>query len=70
LKKLTSLSRLPAHLHIEVARDCVVVKKRLRLLTLVMLCRLDEAVKENNLIFMNGGLDQVDHMSAMKIIDE
>jgi hypothetical protein len=27
------------------------------------------AVKENNLIFMNGGLDPgVDHMSAMKVM--
>jgi saccharopine dehydrogenase-like NADP-dependent oxidoreductase len=60
-----------AHLHIEVARDCVVYKKTW--LPLLMLrCKNRRGCKENNLIFMNEiGLDPgVDHMSAMKVIDE
>jgi saccharopine dehydrogenase-like NADP-dependent oxidoreductase len=61
---------LPAHLHIEVARDCVVYKS-LGQLMLAMRCKT-RSCKENNLIFMNEiGLDPgVDHMSAMKVIDE
>jgi saccharopine dehydrogenase-like NADP-dependent oxidoreductase len=51
---------LPAHLHIEVARDCVVYKKSLVTASYVSeaMQELDAAVKENNLVFMNEiGLD-------------
>ena len=68
------ISMLPAHLHIEVARDCIVYKKHLVTASYVSdaMQELDAAAKANNLIFMNEiGLDPgIDHMSAMKVIDE
>ncbi|RTY82751.1 saccharopine dehydrogenase [Flavobacterium sp. GSP27] len=68
------ISMLPAHLHIEVAKDCVIYKKHLVTASYVSdaMQELDAAAKENNLIFMNEiGLDPgIDHMSAMKVIDE
>ncbi len=68
------ISMLPAHLHIEVARDCVVYKKSMVTASYISneMQELDGAAKENNLIFMNEvGLDPgIDHMSAMKVIDE
>ena len=68
------ISMLPAHLHIEVARDCIVYKKHLVTASYISdaMQELDEAAKANNLILMNEiGLDPgIDHMSAMKVIDE
>ncbi len=68
------ISMLPAHLHIEVAKDCIYHKKHMVTASYISdaMQELDQAVKENNLIFMNEiGLDPgIDHMSAMKIIDE
>ena len=68
------ISMLPAHLHIEVARDCIVFKRHLVTASYVSdaMQELDAAARENNLIFMNEiGLDPgLDHMSAMKVIDE
>jgi saccharopine dehydrogenase-like NADP-dependent oxidoreductase len=68
------ISMLPAHLHIEVAKDCIIHKKHLVTASYVSeaMQELDTAAKENGLIFMNEiGLDPgIDHMSAMKIIDE
>ena len=68
------ISMLPAHLHIEVAKDCIIYKKHLVTASYVSdaMQELDAAAKENNLIFMNEiGLDPgIDHMSAMKILDE
>lgn len=68
------ISMLPAHLHIEIARDCVLYKKNMVTASYISdeMQQLDLAVKENNLIFMNEvGLDPgIDHMSAMKVIDE
>ena len=68
------ISMLPAHMHIEVARDCISCKKSLVTASYVSdaMQELDAAAKENNLIFMNEiGLDPgIDHMSAMKVIDE
>jgi saccharopine dehydrogenase-like NADP-dependent oxidoreductase len=68
------ISMLPAHLHIEVAKDCIVFKKNMVTASYISdaMQDLDEAAKANNLIFMNEiGLDPgIDHMSAMKIIDE
>ncbi len=68
------ISMLPAHLHIEVAKDCVLYKKNMVTASYISdaMQELDEAAKANNLIFMNEvGLDPgIDHMSAMKIIDE
>jgi saccharopine dehydrogenase-like NADP-dependent oxidoreductase len=68
------ISMLPAHLHIEVARDCLEYKKHLVTASYVSeaIQELDALAKENNLVFMNEvGLDPgIDHMSAMKIINE
>jgi len=68
------ISMLPAHLHIEIAKDCILYKKNLVTASYISreMQELDAEVKKNNLIFMNEiGLDPgVDHMSAMKVIDE
>ena len=68
------ISMLPAHLHIQVAKDCIIYKKHLVTASYVSdaMQELDVAAKESNLIFMNEiGLDPgIDHMSAMKVIDE
>ena len=68
------ISMLPAHLHIEVAKDCVTFKKNMVTASYISdaMQELDEKAKANNLIFMNEvGLDPgIDHMSAMKVIDE
>ena len=68
------ISMLPAHLHIEIAKDCIVFKKNMVTASYISdaMQELDLAAKENNLIFMNEiGLDPgIDHMSAMKVIDE
>lgn len=67
------ISMLPAHLHLEVAKDCITYKKHMVTASYISpaMQELDELVKENNLVFMNEiGLDPgIDHMSAMKIID-
>jgi protocatechuate 3,4-dioxygenase beta subunit len=44
---------LPAHLHIEVARDCVVYKRALVTASYVSDAMQELSCKENNLIFMN-----------------
>ncbi|OXA92815.1 saccharopine dehydrogenase family protein [Flavobacterium hercynium] len=68
------ISMLPAHLHIEIAKDCLAYKKHLVTASYISneMQALDEEAKKNNLIFMNEiGLDPgIDHMSAMKVIDE
>jgi saccharopine dehydrogenase-like NADP-dependent oxidoreductase len=68
------ISMLPAHLHITVARDCILYKKHLVTPSYCTneMQELDFLAKQNNLIFMNEiGLDPgIDHMSAMKIIDK
>ena len=68
------ISMLPAHLHIEVAKDCILYKKHMVTASYISdeMQELDEEAKASNLVFMNEiGLDPgIDHMSAMKIIDE
>ena len=68
------ISMLPAHLHFEVAKDCIKYKKHMVTASYISeaMQSLDAEAKKNNLVFMNEiGLDPgVDHMSAMKIIDE
>ena len=68
------ISMLPAHLHIDVAKDCLKFKKNMVTASYVSdeMQDLDNEVKANNLVFMNEiGLDPgIDHMSAMKIIHE
>lgn len=68
------ISMLPAHLHIEVAKDCIAYKKHMVTASYISpaMQELDEVAKANNLILMNEiGLDPgIDHMSAMKVMDE
>lgn len=68
------ISMLPAFLHIEIAKDCLEFKKHLVTASYISdpMQDLDEQARKNNLIFMNEiGLDPgIDHMSAMKVIDE
>jgi len=68
------ISMLPAHLHIEVAKDCIEYKKHMVTASYISdaMQELDVLAKENNLIFMNEiGLDPgIDHMSAMKVIND
>lgn len=68
------ISMLPAHLHIEIAKDCLEFKKHLVTASYISdaMQALNEEAIQNNLIFMNEiGLDPgIDHMSAMKVIDE
>ena len=68
------ISMLPAHLHIEVAKDCLYYKKNMVTASYISeaMQNLHDDVKANKLVFMNEiGLDPgIDHMSAMKIIDE
>ena len=49
------ISMLPAHLHIEVAKDCITYKKNMVTASYVSdaMQELDTAAKENGLVFMN-----------------
>ena len=68
------ISMLPAHLHLEVAKDCITYKKHMVTASYISpaMQELDVAAKENGLVFMNEiGLDPgIDDMSAMKVLDE
>jgi saccharopine dehydrogenase-like NADP-dependent oxidoreductase len=68
------ISMLPAHLHIEVAKDCVFYKKSMITASYISeeMKSLDFQAKENHIVLMNEiGLDPgIDHMSAMKIMDD
>jgi len=68
------ISMLPAQMHIEVAQDCIRFKKHMVTASYISdaMQKLDADAKANNLVFMNEiGLDPgIDHMSAMKVIDE
>jgi len=68
------ISMLPAHLHIEVAKDCIFYKKNMITASYISeeMKNLDFQAKENQIVLMNEiGLDPgIDHMSAMKIMDE
>lgn len=66
------VSLLPAHLHLEVAHDCVKLKKHLITASYVSqeMYRLGDEARDRELIFMGEmGLDPgIDHMSAMRTI--
>lgn len=68
------ISMLPATMHIDVAKDCIVLGKHMVTASYISegMQSLDSAAKEKGLIFMNEiGLDPgIDHMSAMKVIDD
>lgn len=68
------VSLLPAHLHVEVAMDCLHLNKHLITASYLShdLYKLGEQARNRNLIFMGEmGLDPgIDHMSAMQNINE
>ncbi len=68
------ISLLPARFHIIVAKDCLKLKKNLVTASYVSpeLKAMEQEVKNAGLIFLNEiGLDPgLDHLSAMKIIDQ
>ena len=68
------VSMLPSNMHLIVAKDCLEFKKDLVTASYVSndIKQFDSDAKKNNLIFLNEiGLDPgIDHMSAMKVIDE
>lgn len=68
------ISMLPAHMHIDIAKDCLQFKKHLVTASYISpaMEALNEEATEKGLIFMNEiGLDPgIDHMSAMRVIDQ
>ena len=68
------ISMLPAHMHHSVALDCIGLKKHLVTASYVSkeIQALDERAKEAGVILLNEiGVDPgIDHLSAMKVIDE
>lgn len=68
------VSLLPAHLHIEVAQDCITLKKHLITASYVsssLYSMTEEARSRQILIMGEMGLDPgIDHMSAMQKIDQ
>ncbi|WP_299054962.1 saccharopine dehydrogenase family protein [uncultured Polaribacter sp.] len=68
------ISMLPAKLHIDVAKDCILNKKHMVTASYISkeMKELDSAAKKNGLVFMNEiGLDPgLDHMSAMQMLDK
>ena len=67
------ISMLPARFHIEVAKDCITFGKNLVTASYISdeIQNLDKEAKAKGLVFMNEiGVDPgIDHMSAMKVID-
>jgi len=67
------ISMLPAHLHLNIAKDCLIFNKNMVTASYISneMKELNEEAIKKNLIFMNEiGLDPgIDHMSAMKVID-
>lgn len=68
------LSMLPAHMHIQIARECVRMRKHLVTASYVSkeMTELHESAMRADVILLNEcGLDPgIDHMSAMEMIDE
>lgn len=68
------ISMLPAHMHLEVAKDCVNFKKNMVTASYISdgMRALDEKAKEAGVTMINEiGVDPgIDHLSAMKVIDE
>lgn len=68
------ISMLPARFHVEVANDCIELKTNLITPSYISpeMRALDNAAKDAGIVIMNEiGVDPgIDHMSAMKVIDE
>lgn len=67
------ISMLPAHLHIDVAKDCILLKKNMVTASYVSdeMKNLDQAACDAGVLLLNEmGVDPgIDHMSALRIID-
>lgn len=68
------ISMLPAHMHVDVAKDCIEFKKNMVTASYISkeMEALDEAAKEAGVVMINEiGVDPgIDHLSAMKLLDE
>jgi saccharopine dehydrogenase-like NADP-dependent oxidoreductase len=67
------ISMLPAFMHVDLAKDCLKYKKHLVTASYISeeMKSLNTEVEAAGLVFMKIGLDPgIDHMSAMKVIDE
>lgn len=68
------ISMLPAHMHVEVARECIGLKKHMVTASYVSeeMQALNEEATQAGVILMNElGVDPgIDHMSAMKVLDD
>ncbi|MGB0978467.1 MAG: saccharopine dehydrogenase family protein [Croceimicrobium sp.] len=68
------VSMLPAHMHIPVATDCIALGKHMLTASYISkeMRALDERAKEAGVVLINEiGVDPgIDHLSAMKVLDE
>ncbi len=68
------ISMLPAHMHVVVAQDCIRMKKHMVTASYISaeMGALHEKAKQAGVVIMNEiGVDPgIDHLSAMKVIDE
>ena len=68
------ISMLPAHMHVDVAKECIALKKPMVTASYVsdaMQELHDEAIKAGVTIMNEIGVDPgIDHMSAMRVLDE
>jgi saccharopine dehydrogenase-like NADP-dependent oxidoreductase len=68
------ISMLPAHMHIEVAKQCIALGKHMVTASYISkeMEALDAKAKEADVVIMNEvGVDPgIDHMSAMRVLDE
>ncbi|MDC1222300.1 saccharopine dehydrogenase NADP-binding domain-containing protein [Salibacteraceae bacterium] len=67
------ISMLPAHMHVDVAKQCIALKKHMVTASYISkeMQELDEKAKKAGVVIMNEiGVDPgIDHMSAMKVLD-
>lgn len=68
------ISMLPAHMHDDVAKECIALRKHMVTASYVstLMQSLDYKAKEAGVVIMNEiGVDPgIDHMSAMRVLDE
>jgi saccharopine dehydrogenase-like NADP-dependent oxidoreductase len=68
------ISMLPAHMHVPVAQDCIAFKKHMVTASYISkeMKALDEDAKKSGVVLINEiGVDPgIDHLSAMKVLDE
>ena len=67
------ISMLPAHMHVDVAKDCIAFKKNMVTASYISneMKQLEDDAKASGVTIMNEiGVDPgIDHLSAMKVID-